>query len=342
MISVERFHPIAPLALLIAALLLTRAADAQDAATVAEALFREGTDLLRRGELEAACSKLAESGRLDPSAGTLLNLADCHERQGKTASAWAEFHAAARIAARQGRQDAADEAKRRAAAIEPKLSYLRIELSRKIPNTSLRLDAMTLEANALGSRLPVDPGGHVIVISAPGYEALTLPVQIGPGGDAQTLTIPMLRPLAAPPARRTGADKRAAQPSAPREEPAKRTPPTLAYAIGGAGVAALGVGAAFAFLARSAYEDAESECPTRSGCSERALSLREQAETRANISNAGIGLGLVGVGVGAVLVLTSSASDDSPSPSAARSGVLGLAPEVSLDHIGIALQGVGF
>jgi hypothetical protein len=49
---------------------------------IAEGLFREARGLFGRGQLEVACPKFAESNRLDPALGTLLNLALCHEQQG--------------------------------------------------------------------------------------------------------------------------------------------------------------------------------------------------------------------------------------------------------------------
>src|SRR5262245_53123818 len=65
---------------------------------VAEALFRQGKDLLAAGKTSEACPKLAESQRIDPAGGTLIALALCYEADGKTASAWVVFGEAQAVA----------------------------------------------------------------------------------------------------------------------------------------------------------------------------------------------------------------------------------------------------
>src|ERR1700678_3583891 len=67
-------------------------------AAAAEALFDEGKALMAAGNYASACPKFAESNRLDEGIGTSLWLADCFEKNGQTASAWAEFRAAAALA----------------------------------------------------------------------------------------------------------------------------------------------------------------------------------------------------------------------------------------------------
>jgi hypothetical protein len=56
--------------------------------TAAEALFQEGRQLLEEGHVDEACLRLAESYAQEPASGTLLNLARCHQTQGKIATAW--------------------------------------------------------------------------------------------------------------------------------------------------------------------------------------------------------------------------------------------------------------
>src|SRR5262245_57364431 len=67
-----------------------RAQSASDPAT-ARVLFAEGRKLLAAKNYAEACPKFEESLRLDSGIGAMYNLADCWEKSGRTASAWAMF-----------------------------------------------------------------------------------------------------------------------------------------------------------------------------------------------------------------------------------------------------------
>ena len=70
---------------------LAAAQDASNPKVAADALFGEGKRLLAEGDVDHACAKFEASLQLLDQLCVLLNLADCHERQGRTATAWAEF-----------------------------------------------------------------------------------------------------------------------------------------------------------------------------------------------------------------------------------------------------------
>src|SRR5688500_4004572 len=52
---------------------------------LAESLAEEARELMNAGEVSAACAKLAQSHRVDATLSTLLDLAECHEKEGKIA-----------------------------------------------------------------------------------------------------------------------------------------------------------------------------------------------------------------------------------------------------------------
>src|SRR5262245_63276914 len=113
-----------PSALFVAACILLfappiRAEAPSDQGALARELFDQGRALLETKDYERACEKFAESQRLDPGGGTLLNLALCHELSGKTASAWTEFDQALRMARADGRSDREEFARTHIDALVP-------------------------------------------------------------------------------------------------------------------------------------------------------------------------------------------------------------------------------
>src|SRR5262245_14114390 len=85
---------------------ITGLARADDVDSVsALALFRGGKILADNGNYPAACPKFEASYRLVKKLGTLLNLADCYERTGRTASAWVLFAEGKAIAEKTAQAD---------------------------------------------------------------------------------------------------------------------------------------------------------------------------------------------------------------------------------------------
>jgi hypothetical protein len=147
-----------------------RSASAQsENAALAESLFREGRELLEAGRAPEACAKLGESYRLDARLGTLLNLAACHEMEGKLASAWAEFLDAERLARARTNASLEQTAVARAKAVEPRIPRLVLHVATE--KAEVRLDGRLLSAAAWSSPIPVDPGTHVVEVARSGYVA---------------------------------------------------------------------------------------------------------------------------------------------------------------------------
>ncbi|HZO14338.1 MAG TPA: hypothetical protein VFB62_13795, partial [Polyangiaceae bacterium] len=114
--------------LIVCAFTLASSAAAQTNAAIAEKLFREGQEAFAAERYAEACAKFAESNRVDPQLGTLLNLATCHEKEGKPASAWSEYTKLVDLAKTSGDKERAEYARGRAAALEPRLPQLQVRV----------------------------------------------------------------------------------------------------------------------------------------------------------------------------------------------------------------------
>jgi hypothetical protein len=278
---------------------------------VATTLFEEGRTLLAAGRVSEACRKLEESRRLDPLPGTVLNLATCHEREGLTASAVAEFRQARAMAERDHRDDRVAFADEHIRALEPRLSTLVIIVGPGVdaPDLAVTFDGVALGRAAWGTRIPVDPGPHVIATSAPGKQARRIEVHVGPDGDVQTATLEALvdAPAPPPPPEPLPPASPAPQPPPPLiEAPPPRpeglsTRRTWALVSGGAGVVAAGIGTYFGLTAIAKHGDPQATCTT-TPCPI-AVDLNNQAKSAADASTVSFAVALAALGVGAFLWL---------------------------------------
>jgi hypothetical protein len=123
-------------------------------------LFEEGRSLMDAGRAREACPKFAESDRLDPGGGTVMNLAVCYEETGRFVAARAAFQDGLERSLRQHRKDREDIAREHLAAIEKRVATIVI-----VGRTSARarVDGVWIDAEP-GGRIFVDPGAHVVEV----------------------------------------------------------------------------------------------------------------------------------------------------------------------------------
>jgi tetratricopeptide (TPR) repeat protein len=286
------------------------AAQTETRAAVADALYRQARDLMAAGKYDEACPKFAQSQQLDPATGTLLNLAACHEKQGRLTTAWLEYSDAVVAARRDAREDRVQYAAERAHELEPKLSRLTLLLAPEAdsPGLTIELDGASVGRAVIGAPTPVDPGAHTVRATAPGKKPLLFNVEMGALADQQSLTIPKLED--APPEVAAPAPSAAAAPpgvSAPREPHERdalenRPIPTYVYVAGGVTLAlAASAGATgLAYLnKRGDYDDA-----AKQGATSTVERRHDQALTYGRI-NLGLWLGAaLGAGVTTYLYVT--------------------------------------
>src|SRR5215510_10868859 len=119
------------------------------------------------GDVAEACARFEASMTLVPRLGVQLNLADCYERIGKTASAWVAFGEAAALARRIGDQRESYARERRDALV-PRLARLRITVAGDvIAGVVITRDGVSVAPSAYGVAVPVDPGRHSVEVKAP-------------------------------------------------------------------------------------------------------------------------------------------------------------------------------
>lgn len=290
-------------------LLLVAPSAAADPSTadkaLAETLYRDAQALMEKKDYAAACPKLAESQRLDPAGPTLMNLALCHEAEGKTASAWVVFQEVQALARRRNKADVAALAQKHIDALLPRLSKLTVVVTDgSVAGLEVRRDGTLLPQAAWGTAMPLDPGEHRVEAAAPGRRPFAVTVTIGKDADARTVTVPSLEAVAPPPPSVASAPPPPpATTSAPPPpatsvvaQPART--PTWAWVAGGVGAAALVGGTAFALASRSNARAAKDACPDPDHCPDRAaVDDSKTAVRQGNVATVLTGVGLVGVGV---------------------------------------------
>jgi hypothetical protein len=300
-----------------------------DVTAQAEELFQEGRRAFEAHDYATATEKLAASLKLEPAVGTTISLAECDEATGHLAGARQRWQEAAELA------DAKHDPLRRGAfawqrfsAIDARLPRLLLRPKAGAPSdTVYRRDDQPKASAAFDVELPVDPGVHLITVTAAGYEARSYRIdlvererrvlEVEPGAETPA---PTPSPAQAPPA-----------PAAPAlVTPTSRLPPQpagedvkangsqrwaraslpVATRVGiavlvGAGVADFGAGAYFGMRAFDEKSMRDKACSGGS-CSAAALPHDADAESSALLSTAAFAGGFALVATGCTWFLVDS------------------------------------
>lgn len=290
--------------------------------TVAETLFKDAKKLMARGKIPEACEKFASSYKIDPVGGTLLNLAMCHEVEGRTATAWTEFNEALSLAKKSGRVDRQKAATEHIAALEPRLSRLTITPPAGAPaGLEIKIDGDAIAAAAIGTAIPVDPGDHIVVASAPRKKPWEAKVALREG-KPQSITVPAL------------ADLEATAPVTTSSGAAWQLPTGI---VGlGAGAALLAVGTGFGVHAVALGGRVRAACPGNA-CSAEGLAALDDGRAAARVSNGTLIAGGALAVAGAALVVIAITSR--PPSGAPPSASFELSPAWIPGHASLSARG---
>jgi hypothetical protein len=345
-----------PAAIFLIRMLDSLSAEAQDEAA-GRVLFEDAIGLLNKGQLSEACPKFEESLRQFHNINAQYFLADCWEKQGKTASAWTTFLTVASKSREAGDEKRERTARKRADALEKRLVKLRVNVANQVDGMEVRRDGVLVGSPMWSMAVPVDPGTFEFAATAPGYAPFTAAINATAVGRTIDVTIPELQAI---PAATRSAAARIPTPESipskyamkddtlakrqnetltkvPSEAPEKQQEAsawrTVTWVAGGVGVGTIVAGGVLAYLAKHSYNRAKSDfngCLT-ADCEDTNLDSERSAISRAKIaSGLLIGGAALAVAAGVVLVVTSGSSE----PKSPRRSV-----SLRISPTGLSLEG---
>lgn len=302
-----------------------------------------------------------------PLAETILKRATAHEKEGKIATAWAEYKQVIEEATKSNDGKRLETARAHLADTFKKLSYVKIEAGQSNA-TEVLVDGKLVDKSAWSTPQPFDPGPHEVKVAATGSRTETLTITLPPGPATQSLTLPTLQPNGdAPPA--IAAAPPAAEPTKPEPKPEAKqdthseeadllregpsgtepysapkksggnTGRTVGFVLGGVGIVGIGLGSYFGVVALGNKKTVDAHCAAGASdsltsnaipCDAQGFSAQKDAHTNGTISTIGLGVGAAALATGIVLVLVSKGPE--------KKAALHVTPSVPVVGAGGGLQ----
>ena len=277
----------------------------------AQSRFVRGKDLMARQSYDAALVEFRASHDIVSSPNTRLELARCLLAMGKLVDAYAELGRTA-IEAKELRaednryQRAYEAASSERAQLQQKLGFVTLAIQNASDDTKLTMGGEELRRAAWTEPAPALAGTTEVVVTTPGHVPVTRSVTLAAGAST-TLTLDA----------RSGASSDPEPPVAFEPLPVTRTVhgPSLrtwAYVSGGVGGVGLGAFVLFGELARSKYDQLQTDCADRP-CPTSQAGAISGGKTDQTIANVGLVVGILGAAASTTLfVLSRKRADAAP------------------------------
>ncbi len=303
----------------------------------AQALFDEGVRLMAEGKSADACPKLEASLAKFDGIGIRGKLAECYERVGRVASAWAMWREVAVLTKKASDAKRLKIAEERVKALAARVPYLSIEVAdaQRVDGLSVSRNGASVEPGAFGVKVAVDPGSQHIEVTAPGKKPWKADVGVAEG-ESKSIAVPALE---AEPETRAEPEREAQVVPAPRPEAPSSSPlRTVGFVALGVGAVGILAGGYFGISASSnwngAFDDGNCDSATNQ-CNSKGQTQTEDARSQATLANVFIGGGAVLAATGAALVIWAPSKRETPT--ASRRVVVAGAPTPA--GFGLALDG---
>ena len=246
-------------------------------------LYKEAVDLANAGRWADAAEKLQAVLAIRSSPKVRFTFGQAEEHVGKLATAYDAYAQALADAEAAAETDVADTAGRALRALGPRVPVVRV----KVTGVGASSATATIDEHAakLGEPVRVDPGDHVVQVTAPGARAAQSNVTVAEG---QRVEVPV--ELVAEDFNTAPAESPAPAAAEAEPEPAPAAPSgpfpwrTVGLVAAGVGVVGMGVGTYFGIDAISKNSTSNQTGCNGNVCTQSAYDTREDAKSAATAS----------------------------------------------------------
>lgn len=152
-------------------------------------LFELGVEAMRRADWETAHEAFARSYQLSPRGSTLLNLATAQAEVGLLVESVESYRRFVREATSGRAVRFRRRAQRALDTLEARIAHLTLDLRGLEPSDVVELDGRPLDADAIATSIPVNPGSRVVAVSRDGSVLDRVTRNLAEGEQAQVVMV---------------------------------------------------------------------------------------------------------------------------------------------------------